>query len=190
MPWTQHDLCGVCNGDNACLGCDGKPFSNATYDSCGICNGHGTSCVTTGALSSSSTVGTTGLAKVLAHSNVASTALIAGVCAGGGFLLLLSVLVSTIEISMLTSTIVVLKKRHTTQHVKESVTLESTEMKQTPPAVSTQYNNMVSETKYPFWVHGTNYLLHVGSYAPMQQSQSSVIPASSHASHSPASKSL
>jgi hypothetical protein len=33
------DMCGVCNGQNQCLGCDGVPNSNAVYDTCGVCGG-------------------------------------------------------------------------------------------------------------------------------------------------------
>lgn len=38
------DLCGVCNGNNACVDCAGVPHGGAKVDSCGICGG-GDSCV-------------------------------------------------------------------------------------------------------------------------------------------------
>ena len=32
------DICGLCGGNGtSCLGCDGKPYSNATYNLCGVC---------------------------------------------------------------------------------------------------------------------------------------------------------
>ncbi|EKX51607.1 hypothetical protein GUITHDRAFT_134503 [Guillardia theta CCMP2712] len=33
------DRCGVCGGQNACVGCDGVPFSGLLVDACGVCNG-------------------------------------------------------------------------------------------------------------------------------------------------------
>lgn len=38
------DLCGVCNGTNACLDCRGEPFGSFVYDACDVCNGDDTSC--------------------------------------------------------------------------------------------------------------------------------------------------
>jgi hypothetical protein len=38
-----YDRCGVCGGDNACLGCDGRPFGGK-YDACGVCNGDNSTC--------------------------------------------------------------------------------------------------------------------------------------------------
>ncbi|MDP7040112.1 MAG: hypothetical protein QGI45_13205, partial [Myxococcota bacterium] len=35
------DSCGVCGGDNACLGCDGVANSGLVQDSCGVCGGEG-----------------------------------------------------------------------------------------------------------------------------------------------------
>ena len=37
---AQLDLCGVCNGDNACLDCAGVPFGGAVIDQCGVCGGN------------------------------------------------------------------------------------------------------------------------------------------------------
>lgn len=34
------DSCGVCGGDDACVGCDGKAHSNMKTDSCGVCGGN------------------------------------------------------------------------------------------------------------------------------------------------------
>ncbi|MCO6429902.1 MAG: DUF11 domain-containing protein [Deltaproteobacteria bacterium] len=34
------DLCGVCNGNNACVDCAGVPFGNAKVDKCGVCGGN------------------------------------------------------------------------------------------------------------------------------------------------------
>lgn len=31
------DDCGVCDGENACIGCDGVPHSGKVYDRCGLC---------------------------------------------------------------------------------------------------------------------------------------------------------
>eukprot|EP01108_Squamamoeba_japonica_P008365 TRINITY_DN741_c0_g2_i2.p1 TRINITY_DN741_c0_g2~~TRINITY_DN741_c0_g2_i2.p1 ORF type:complete len:570 (+),score=393.14 TRINITY_DN741_c0_g2_i2:56-1765(+) len=39
----EYDACGVCGGDNECVGCDGRPFG-AAYDSCGVCDGDNTTC--------------------------------------------------------------------------------------------------------------------------------------------------
>jgi len=33
-----YDRCGVCGGNNTCLGCDNVPNSGATRDLCGVCN--------------------------------------------------------------------------------------------------------------------------------------------------------
>src|SRR3569623_389617 len=41
--YPSLDLCGVCDGNNSCIGCDGK-FTNTTYDICGICGGNNTGC--------------------------------------------------------------------------------------------------------------------------------------------------
>eukprot|EP01090_Pellita_catalonica_P007742 TRINITY_DN1833_c0_g1_i1.p1 TRINITY_DN1833_c0_g1~~TRINITY_DN1833_c0_g1_i1.p1 ORF type:complete len:480 (-),score=53.14 TRINITY_DN1833_c0_g1_i1:49-1488(-) len=39
------DGCGVCGGRNrSCSGCDGIPYSDACEDECGVCNGDGSSC--------------------------------------------------------------------------------------------------------------------------------------------------
>lgn len=38
-----YDLCGVCGGDNECVGCDGRPFGGK-YDACGVCNGDNSTC--------------------------------------------------------------------------------------------------------------------------------------------------
>lgn len=38
------DLCGVCNGSNACLDCAGIPNGGTQVDCCGVCGGDGTSC--------------------------------------------------------------------------------------------------------------------------------------------------
>jgi hypothetical protein len=38
-----YDLCGVCGGDNACVGCDGRPFGGK-YDACGVCGGDNSTC--------------------------------------------------------------------------------------------------------------------------------------------------
>jgi hypothetical protein len=39
------DQCGVCNGNNTCLGCDGVPNSGKQLDRCGVCGGNGQSCI-------------------------------------------------------------------------------------------------------------------------------------------------
>ena len=36
------DQCGVCGGDDACVGCDGEPNSGAEVDDCGVCEGDNT----------------------------------------------------------------------------------------------------------------------------------------------------
>jgi len=36
------DACGVCNGNNSCIGCNGIP--DAKLDKCGVCQGDGSSC--------------------------------------------------------------------------------------------------------------------------------------------------
>jgi len=36
------DSCGVCNGNNSCVGCNGIPY--AVRDACGVCQGDGSSC--------------------------------------------------------------------------------------------------------------------------------------------------
>ena len=38
-----YDQCGVCGGDNACLGCDGVPHGKQ-YDACGKCGGNNSTC--------------------------------------------------------------------------------------------------------------------------------------------------
>jgi hypothetical protein len=40
----QFDMCGVCDGNNTCVGCDGVPFSGVTYDHCDVCAGNGREC--------------------------------------------------------------------------------------------------------------------------------------------------
>jgi hypothetical protein len=42
------DLCGECDGDNACLDCAGVPRGTLTHDGCGVCGGDGLSCVPKG----------------------------------------------------------------------------------------------------------------------------------------------
>lgn len=42
---AMFDLCGVCNGSNACVDCLGQPFGNAQPDRCGVCEGDGDSCL-------------------------------------------------------------------------------------------------------------------------------------------------
>ena len=39
---AMFDMCGVCNGINACVDCAGVPFGNSTTDLCGVCNGNNT----------------------------------------------------------------------------------------------------------------------------------------------------
>ena len=40
------DVCNVCDGNGtSCLGCDGVPFSNATFDYCATCGGNNTACI-------------------------------------------------------------------------------------------------------------------------------------------------
>ncbi len=39
------DLCGVCNGNNACIGCMNQSDFITKLDRCGICNGDGRSCL-------------------------------------------------------------------------------------------------------------------------------------------------
>jgi hypothetical protein len=39
-PGETADKCGVFGGHNACLGCDGVPYSGKTRDVCGVCDGH------------------------------------------------------------------------------------------------------------------------------------------------------
>ena len=41
---AEIDDCGVCDGNNANLGCDDKCFSDAELDECGVCNGNNVSC--------------------------------------------------------------------------------------------------------------------------------------------------
>jgi len=45
---TVIDACGVCGGDNACVGCDGvpalPPAVPKTYDACGVCGGANSTC--------------------------------------------------------------------------------------------------------------------------------------------------
>jgi hypothetical protein len=41
---SASDSCGVCGGSNACVGCDGVPFSGAVIDRCGVCGGNN-SCI-------------------------------------------------------------------------------------------------------------------------------------------------
>jgi hypothetical protein len=42
----EFDSCGVCGGDNSsCTGCDGEVLSGKVYDVCGVCGGNGTSCI-------------------------------------------------------------------------------------------------------------------------------------------------
>jgi len=38
----EFDLCGVCGGNNACIGCNGVVNSGLVYDACGVCNGTNT----------------------------------------------------------------------------------------------------------------------------------------------------
>jgi hypothetical protein len=38
------DKCGVCGGANACVGCDDVPNSGKVVDKCGVCGGDGSSC--------------------------------------------------------------------------------------------------------------------------------------------------
>lgn len=38
------DKCGVCNGTNACVGCDGVPNSKVRMDACGVCGGDNSTC--------------------------------------------------------------------------------------------------------------------------------------------------
>ena len=40
-PPLELDECGVCDGDNSCLGCDGEPNSGLVLDECGLCDGPG-----------------------------------------------------------------------------------------------------------------------------------------------------
>lgn len=42
---AQLDLCGVCNGNNACVDCEGIPFGGKVLDRCGVCGGDGQSCL-------------------------------------------------------------------------------------------------------------------------------------------------
>lgn len=42
---AELDLCGVCNGTNACLDCESVPFGGKVVDRCGVCGGDGTSCL-------------------------------------------------------------------------------------------------------------------------------------------------
>lgn len=46
---ANYDFCGVCNGGNTCLGCDGNPPPSGQppkqVDACGVCGGTGSSCV-------------------------------------------------------------------------------------------------------------------------------------------------
>jgi hypothetical protein len=37
---SSSDRCGVCGGDNTCVGCDDVPFSGAVIDRCGVCKGN------------------------------------------------------------------------------------------------------------------------------------------------------
>jgi len=39
----EYDLCGVCGGNNECVGCDGRPFGKK-YDACGKCGGNNSTC--------------------------------------------------------------------------------------------------------------------------------------------------
>jgi len=40
------DACGICGGDNtSCVGCDGEIGSTLTFDVCGVCGGDGQSCI-------------------------------------------------------------------------------------------------------------------------------------------------
>ncbi len=42
---AQVDSCGVCGGNNSCTDCAGNPNGAATLDQCGVCNGDGKSCL-------------------------------------------------------------------------------------------------------------------------------------------------
>jgi hypothetical protein len=37
MLCRQYDLCGVCNGHDDCIGCDGSMNTALKYDACGVC---------------------------------------------------------------------------------------------------------------------------------------------------------
>lgn len=37
---AKLDMCGVCNGSNACIDCKGTAFGNSVIDKCGICGGN------------------------------------------------------------------------------------------------------------------------------------------------------
>jgi len=41
---AKYDKCGVCGGENLCIGCDGVEFSGKVWDSCNVCGGDAQSC--------------------------------------------------------------------------------------------------------------------------------------------------
>ena len=44
MNGKKLDMCGVCGGGNECVGCDGVPYLDGkrvpVYDKCGVCDGN------------------------------------------------------------------------------------------------------------------------------------------------------
>lgn len=46
--WSRLDRCGVCGGSDACLGCDGVPYSGLKVDGCGACGGDNGTCASPG----------------------------------------------------------------------------------------------------------------------------------------------
>jgi rRNA maturation protein Nop10 len=137
---VQRDVCSVCGGNGtSCLGCDGLVWSHKENDICGVCGGDTSTCVpcfnkTFDACGVCEGDGST-CAEIEAQSNNMGTILGAAIGAGGGFILMVALLI-----------FLFLRRRSRAEKIRES------------QAEMTNYSGMGSSrvsTNYGQWGTGT-----------------------------------